>query len=86
MVYFTIIQYCKLVCNFIFENLKELRRLYLNNNNLTEITTGYWGDKTVFDKLSKLETLDLSHNYIKYVPITLLNRFPNLQKLYADIR
>ncbi len=70
----------------IFERLKDLRRLYLNNNILTEITTGFWGNKTVFDNLHKLETLDISNNKINYIPATLLDRFPNMKKMYLDIR
>ena len=62
-----------------FHSLQNLRKLYLNYNELMSFNNG-----EVFKWLSKLSVLDLSHCHLKYVPNNLFSYLPELQNISLE--
>lgn len=62
--------------NEIFENLRNLRVLALNNNNLIDL------DDAIFDGLSGLEVLFLNANKLTYIDDTIFSNLVDLRILF----
>ena len=61
-----------------FDKIKNLRELYIFNNNLTSLPEG------IFDKLVDLKTLNLSQNKLTSLPKGIFDNLVNLEQLYLN--